>query len=75
MIMKIIVLKEAKCCFLEDTSKGVGFYKAATLQPTYLLKRALLLKKILVFFAKILITHILYTRATPEAYLEPSRTI
>ena len=33
--------------FLEDISKGVRFYKATALQPRYLLKRALLLKKIL----------------------------
>ena len=33
--------------FLEHISKGVRFYKAAALQPWYLLKRALLLKKIL----------------------------
>ena len=33
------------CKFLEDISKGVRFYKAATLQPIYLLKRTLLLKK------------------------------
>ena len=33
--------------FLEDISKGVRFYKAAALQPIYLLKRTLLLKKVL----------------------------
>ena len=27
------------CKFLEDISKGVRFYKAATLQPIYLLKK------------------------------------
>ena len=35
--------------FLEDISKGVRFYKAAALQPIYLLKRTLLLKKMLKF--------------------------
>ena len=33
------------CKFLEDISKGVRFYKAAALQPIYLLKRTPLLKK------------------------------
>ena len=46
--------------FLEDISKGIPFYKAAALQPIYLLKRA--------------ITYILYKRPTPEAHLEPSPT-
>ena len=40
------------CKFLEDTSKGVRFYKAAALQPIYLLKRTLLLKKILMVMLK-----------------------
>ena len=35
------------CKLLEDTSKGDRFYKTADLQPIYLLKRALLLRKIL----------------------------
>ena len=34
------------CKLLKDISKGVQFYKAAPLQPLYLLKRALFLKKI-----------------------------
>ena len=38
--------------FLEDISKGVRSYKAAALQPINLLKRALLLKKILMFMLK-----------------------
>ena len=38
--------------FLEDISKGVRFYKAAALQPIYLLKRTLLLKKILTLMLK-----------------------
>ena len=37
------------CKFIEDTSEGVQFYKAAALQPKNLPKRALLLKKILIF--------------------------
>ena len=40
------------CKFLEDMSKGVRFYKAATLQPIYLLKRTLLLQKILIVMLK-----------------------
>ena len=36
------------CKFLEDISKGIRFFKAAALQPIYLLKRALPLKKILI---------------------------
>ena len=35
------------CKFLEDISKEVRFYKTAALQHMYLLKRASLLKKIL----------------------------
>ena len=42
------------CKFLEDTSKGVWFYRPAALQPIYLLKRALLLKKILMVMVKML---------------------
>ena len=38
--------------FLEDISEGVRFYKAAALQPIYLLKRTLLLKKILMVMLK-----------------------
>ena len=33
--------------FLQNISKGVRFYKAAVLQPIYLLKSAFLLEKIL----------------------------
>ena len=40
--------------FLEDISKGVRLYKAAALQPIYLLKRTLLLKKILTVILKFL---------------------
>ena len=40
------------CKFLEDISKEVRFYKAAALQPIYLLKRAFLLKKILMVMLK-----------------------
>ena len=41
------------CKLLEDLSKGVQFYKvAALLLPIYLLKRALLLKKILMIMLK-----------------------
>ena len=35
--------------FSEDISKGVRFYKVAVLQPIYLLRKALLLKKMLKF--------------------------
>ena len=38
--------------FLEDISKGVRFYKAAALQPICLLKRARLLKKLLMLMLK-----------------------
>ena len=40
------------CKLLEDVSKGVWFNNAAALQSTYLLKRALLLKKILMIMLK-----------------------
>ena len=40
------------CKFLEDITKGVRFYKAAALQPIYLLKKAFLLKKILMVMLK-----------------------
>ena len=40
------------CKLLKDISKGVQFYKAATLQPLYLLTEALLLKKILMIMVK-----------------------
>ena len=40
------------CKLLEDWSKGVQFYKAAALQLIYLLKRALLLKKIVMIMLK-----------------------
>ena len=40
------------CKFSEDISKGVRFYKADALQPIYLLKRALLLKKVLMVMLK-----------------------
>ena len=40
------------CKFLEDMGKGVRFYKAAALQPIYLLKRTLLLQKILIVMLK-----------------------
>ena len=38
------------CKFLKD--KGVQFYKATAVHPIYLLKRALLLKKILMILLK-----------------------
>ena len=37
------------CKFIEDTREGDQFYKAAALQPKNVLKRALLVKKILIF--------------------------
>ena len=37
---------------LEDISKGIRFSKAAAVQPIYLLKKALLLKKILMLILK-----------------------
>ena len=40
------------CKLLEDLSKGVQFYKDTALQPIKLLKRALLLKKILMIMLK-----------------------
>ena len=40
------------CKYLEDISKGIPFYKAAALQPIYLLKRAFLMKKILMVMLK-----------------------
>ena len=40
------------CKFLEDVSKEFRFYKAVALQPMYLLKRAFLLKKILMVMLK-----------------------
>ena len=40
------------CKFLEDISKEVRFNKADALQPIYLLKRAFLLKKILMAMLK-----------------------
>ena len=40
------------CKFLEGISKEVRFYKAAALQSIYLLKRAFLLKKILMDMLK-----------------------
>ena len=48
------LMKDTKnvCKFLEDTSKGVWFYKAAALQPIYLLKRTLLPKKVLMVILK-----------------------
>ena len=47
------LMKGIKICkFLEDISKGVRFDKAAALQPIYSLKRALLLKKILMVLLK-----------------------
>ena len=49
---KLMKVTKKFCKFIEDTNKGVWFYKAAALQPIYLLKRALLLKKILIFVLK-----------------------
>ena len=40
------------CKYLEDISKGIPFYKAAALQPINLLKRAFLMKKILMVMLK-----------------------
>ena len=40
------------CNFLEDITKGVWFYEAAALQSIYLLKKAFLLKKILMVMLK-----------------------
>ena len=40
------------CKLLEDINKEVRFYKAAALQPIYLLKRVFLLKKILMVMLK-----------------------
>ena len=40
------------CKLLEDINKEVRFYKAAALQPIYLLKRTFLLKKILMVMLK-----------------------
>ena len=62
------------CKFLEDVSKGVRFYKAVAFQPMYLLKKSIPSEENFNGHAKILITHILHRRITPEAYLEPSRT-
>ena len=59
---------------LEDISKGVRFYNAFALQPIYILKKSIYSKENFNGHAKIIITHILYRRTTPEAYLEPSRT-
>ena len=60
--------------FLKDISAWVQFYKAAVVQPTYLLKGGLLQRKILIIMLKILSTSIQYRGTTLEAYLEPSRT-
>ena len=49
---KLIEGTKNVCKFLEDISKEVRFYKAAVHQPIYLLKRALLLKKILMVMLK-----------------------
>ena len=38
---------------LRDISKWVQFYKAATVQPTYLLKKELLQRKILIIMLKL----------------------
>ena len=46
--------------YLKDISKRVPFYKAAAVQPTYLLKRGLLQRKILI----IMLTPILYSGTT-----------
>ena len=47
-------MKDTKyfCKFLEDISKGLQLYNDAALQPIYLPKRTLLLKKILMVMLK-----------------------
>ena len=59
---------------LEDISKGIRFYKAAALQPIYLLKKSTPSKENFNDYAKIQSAPTLYRRTTPEAYLEPNRT-
>ena len=58
---------------LKDISKWAQFYKAAAAQPTYLLKKGTLSEGTFNNYAKVLITPILYTETTLEAYLESSR--
>ena len=43
---------EQKISVMKNISKRVQFYKAATVQPTYLLKRGLLQRKILIIMLK-----------------------
>ena len=44
---------EQKILMIKNISKRVKFYKAATVQPTYLLKRGLLQRKILIIMLKL----------------------
>ena len=60
------------CKCLEYISKRVRFYKAATLRSIMFTKRSISSEENFNGHAKILITHILYRRTTPEADLEPS---
>ena len=53
---------------LKDLGKWAQFYKAAVVQPTFLLKRGLLPRKNLIITLKFL-----HRATTLEAYLEPSR--
>ena len=45
-------VNEQKILMIKNISKRVKFYKAATVQPTYLLKRGLLQRKILIIMLK-----------------------
>ena len=59
------------CKFLEDIiSKGVLFYKAAAPQPINLLKRALLLKKILILALSQMLDWVLNTHLSSERLLQ-----
>ena len=57
---------------MEDISKGVRFYKAAALQFSLYIftKKNTPSEENFHGYAKILITHILCRRTTPETYLE-----
>ena len=46
-------VNEQKILMIKNISKRVKFYKAATVQPTYLLKRGLLQRKILIIMLKL----------------------
>ena len=54
--------------FLVDISKEVRFYKYDAPQPIYFLKKSMHSEENFNGQTKVLITHIVYRRTTPEAY-------